>query len=183
MVCVEFIVRSLVVHWWAACTLVRRRQGRNGGSRLLGEFKLKSVNLELMELENIVANTVYLKAREGNCICNLNYDNGVLYSKRDSALHVFIPLGIYIQSVSDLFWCKHSLTLRFQALTFSTCDNMTSLGTRKNSYFSFPTKFLQKIPNFLWFLKAYAIVNCSHRLISGAHEVVCPKNQNDSHIL
>lgn len=167
MVCVEFIVRSLVVHWWAACTLVRRRQGRNGGSRLLGEFKLKSVNLELMELENIVANTVYLKAREGNCICNLNYDNRVLYSKRDSALHVFIPLGIYIRSVSDLFWCKHSLTLRFQALTFSTWDD-----------FLVPTKN----PNFLWFLKA-AIVHCSHRLISGAHEVVCPKNQNDSHIL
>lgn len=28
--------------------------------------KQKAVNLELMELENIVANTVYLKAREGN---------------------------------------------------------------------------------------------------------------------
>ena len=28
-------------------------------------WKLKAANLELMELENIVANTVYLKAREG----------------------------------------------------------------------------------------------------------------------
>lgn len=163
MVCVEFIVRSLVVHWWAACTLVRRRQGRNGGSRLLGEFKLKSVNLELMELENIVANTVYLKAREGNCICNLNYDNGVLYSKRDSALHVFIPLRIYIRSVSDLFWCKHSLTLRFQALTFSTCDKYD---------FLVPTKKI--VPNFVWFLKVEVNSHCSHRLISAGHEGICP---------
>lgn len=30
------------------------------------KFELKAANLELMELENIVANTVYLKAREGN---------------------------------------------------------------------------------------------------------------------
>jgi hypothetical protein len=29
------------------------------------DSKLKAAKLELMELENIVANTVYLKAREG----------------------------------------------------------------------------------------------------------------------
>lgn len=53
-----------VVHWWATVAAAARR--RPGRSYLPGQSTPQSVTLELMELENIVANTVYLKAREGN---------------------------------------------------------------------------------------------------------------------
>lgn len=48
-----------------SCASGRRLKGRSGGVLLRGGSTIKSVTLELMELENIVANTVYLKAREG----------------------------------------------------------------------------------------------------------------------
>jgi hypothetical protein len=40
--------------------------------------KSKAATLELMELENIVANTVYLKAREGEFDDFLNFESKVM---------------------------------------------------------------------------------------------------------
>lgn len=47
--------------------------------------------LELMELENIVANTVYLKAREGNCNC--------------------VSFAIQLPSINRIKWIEKFLTL------------------------------------------------------------------------
>lgn len=119
----------------------------NLGHLFIWKFELKAANLELMELENIVANTVYLKAREGKKFFKKRATFEFKWIFSIVFLLLFYTGGTDSNKGKSKKWKK--------ILQFPHISQCIDLKSKIGNYFIITTNVLYSIGNFVKFRGTY----------------------------